>query len=596
MKKHWKQCLALFIAFLLMVIPVSDGILAYAADDADTVVETQETPEEPEEEEPEAEEPEEKEPEEEEPEAEEPEEKEPEEEESEVEEPEEKEPEEKEPEEEESEVEEPKVEKPEEKEPEVRDQEAEEPEKEKSEVGELEDEKAEVPAVMDSEDSQTIGLHALAWISGKPEGTSLSVSPEKNTLTRASYQIDFSKGGGEDIPAGKIEIRIPAHIFFGRDGKTVDTPIVPLAKAPAEEGDTGFNYSIDEATGEIVIRNYRTIEASYHFVCQVGYDFIPMQVANGYKKEDIQATFQIENSQGKLTAESEKLSIEVHTETKEPTAYKNMNNKYENWQDAWGEKPADAADYFYVEWRVSTNVDCGTQPFKILFQEDPGTYGTLIGWKNENGEYTFGDKEAYEKTVFYDTGIPNYPITSSINHTHYVLVKYPRTMLETTTKITNTCTAYINGYDGDNHSKSANSTYTYVAPDIIYKGDYCRTDKGGGMDVTGGVNLLKSGRSIENYFSVNVTVQGYGMTNNGADAYTTVLEDDLLFLDEIRLIEGDYTLTSFYLTGLSEYGYSIDPENGYQPVLDSDYDAYAPVTVWIKTVAAPNEWMEYGTV
>ena len=74
MKKHWKQCLALFIAFLLMVAPISDGILAYAADDADTVVETQESLEEPEEEEPEAEEPEEKEPEEEEPEAEEPEE------------------------------------------------------------------------------------------------------------------------------------------------------------------------------------------------------------------------------------------------------------------------------------------------------------------------------------------------------------------------------------------------------------------------------------------------------------------------------------------------------------------------------------------
>lgn len=306
--------------------------------------------------------------------------------------------------------------------------------------------KNQEPAVMDSEDSQTISLHALAWISGTPEGTSLSVSPEKNTLTSASYQIDFSKGGGEDIPAGQIEIRIPAHIFFGRDGKAVDTPIVPLAKAPAEEGDTGFNYSIDEATGEIVIRNYRIIEASYHFVCQVGYDFIPMQVANGYKK------------------------------------------------------------------KIS----------------------------------------------------------------HYVLVKYPRIMLETTTNITNTCTANINGYDGDNHSKSANGTYTYVAPDIIYKGDYCRTDKGGGMDIIGGVNLLKSGRSIKNYFSVNVTVQGYGMTNNGADAYTTVLEDDLLFLDETRLIEGDYTLTSFYLTGLSEYGYSIDPENGYQPVLDSNYVRMPP--------------------
>ncbi len=324
----------------------------------------------------------------------------------------------------------------------------------------------------------------------------------------------------------------------------------PWPRPPAETGDTGFHYTIDEETGEIVIRNYRTIEASYHFTCQIGYDFYPYQVADGYEKGEIQADFRVKDSKGDLTAESEQLSVSVHTETKKPEAYKSVNHKYELWQDAWGEKPADAADYFYVEWRLYTTLKRGTQPFTFTLQEDLGDYGEFVGWRATSaGSYTLGSQAEFEQTIF-DTDGPNSTATTAYSKTIYVLARYPRSMLETTSVVTNSYTASVNGYDGDTKTATGSRNYTYVAPDLSYKGDYCRASKSSGRDITGGVNLLQAGKSVENYFSVNVTLQGYGMTNDGQDPYTTVQEDELLFLDEKRLEAGDYTLTSFYLTGL----------------------------------------------
>lgn len=446
---------------------------------------------------------------------------------------------------------------------------------------------------------ENIETHTITWISGAPEGTNLSLTPEKNEKTRAVYQLDFSKGGDEDIPAGQIEIRLPAHIFYGRDGKPVDTLNVPLAKAPAETGNTGFNYTIDEETGEIVIRNYKTIEASYHFTCQIGYDFYPYAVADGYTKSDIQANFTVKDSTGNLTENSEKLSISVHTETKQPETNKQVNQKYETWQTAWGETPADAGDYFYVEWKLNTTGKRGTQPFTLTLQENPGAYGEIIGWRNGDSSsavFTRGDKAEFEKTIFYAED-PNssYTAESYAQYT-YVVLRYPRTMLETTKTVTNSYTASVNGLDGDTKTSTAERQYTYIPADLEYKGDYCRAAKGGGSSVNGGVNMLKSGKSVEDYFSLDVTLQGYGITNDGRDPYTTVLEDDLLFMDETRLPAGDYTLTGFYISNLAEYNYEIDPEKGYQAVLDPNYDSYQPITVWVKTLDAPDTWVKYGSV
>lgn len=443
---------------------------------------------------------------------------------------------------------------------------------------------------------ENIALHTLTWISGTPDGNSLSLSPETNIQTRAACQIDFSKGGDEDIPAGQIEIRLPAHIFYGRDGKSVDTVNIPLAKAPEETGNTGFHYFIDPETDEIVIRNYKTISASYHFICQIGYDFIPYYVADGYNKNDIQATFQVRSSQGEIKENSDVLSVKVHTETKEPTIYKSFSNKYETWKSEWGTEPGNSADYFYVEWSIYASRYRGTQPYTLTFQENVGSDAELIGWKNGSQNYTLGSREEYEKTVFYNSASNSNSPKDDSGFTHYVLVKYPRTTLEKTTKLENSCTACVNGLDGDNRQKTDSGSYTYVAPNLEYKGDLSRIDKSGNNHMTGGINMLESGKSAGTYYSISTTTRGYGLTNGGVDSYTTVLEDDILAIRGEKLDPQDYSFTEFYLTGFTEYGFKIDPEKGYQEVANGDYASYQPISVQVKTAAAPEQWTSLGQV
>lgn len=454
--------------------------------------------------------------------------------------------------------------------------------------------------VMAKSGDATIATHSLTWISDTSDGTSLTLRPGSNSTTRAAFQIEFSKGGDEDIPAGQIEIRVPLHIFYGRDGKAVDTVSVPLAKAPEKSGDTGFNYTIDEETNEVVITNYRAIEASYHFKCQIGYDFLPYQVANGYTKNDIQADFKIKNSTEEINEKSEELSAEVQTYVNSPNVAKNVSEKYEYWQDSWGERPDDAENYFYVIWMATSSFyRFASQPFTITYKENTGD-GTLIGWKTSTDRrYTIGTQEDFEKKIFFDSGT-----TSQAGFTNfddlYLIVKYPRTLIsDDTTVVTNTITMKVNGYDGDIKEVNSTQKYTYVSPDLSYPGDLCQVIKYSADTVNGGINKLENGQSVEgNEFRIRIESRGYSATEDGTKPYTTVLEDNLLTLGDYstRLNAEDYSFASFFVRNFNEYNYKIDSENGYTEVLNTEYSSYHPVMVQVKTTDNQDNWTDVGEI
>ena len=448
---------------------------------------------------------------------------------------------------------------------------------------------------------QSMAAHSLIWLSGTSQtlidGNSLSITPDNNDIARVVCQVEFSVGGEENIPAGQIEIRLPAHLFYDRNGQPVGNAIVPLAKAPEESGNTGFHYLIDPDTDEIVIKNFRTIESSYYFTCQIGYDFLPYQVADGYTTDDLRADFKVTTpSQKALTAASETLSAAVHTSVKTPKFDKSFNQKYETWQAAWDEAPADAADYFYVEWKLDATIPRGTQPFTVTFQEDTGLYGTLVGWKSANDSYTLGSETEFERTVFLDD--PPRTLTTSKNAsvTTFILMQYPRSMLADTTQVRNVCDIILNGYDGDNRTETDEATYQYIPPNIEYKGDTCYTTKTGGSDLYGGINMLETGKSAGSYFSISVQARGYGMTENGTVPYTTVLDDSLLLIEDDLLSPEDISFTEFYIRKFDEYDFIIDEETGYQPVRNSDYTQYQPIRLLVRTTEAPEQWVEWGEI
>lgn len=445
---------------------------------------------------------------------------------------------------------------------------------------------------------QNIGTHTLTWVeekcssSAQVDGSELTLTPERNGYlnTQAVCQINFSLGGEENAPAGQIEIRVPAHIFSDRDGKPIRSVSVPLSKAPAEGGDTGFNYYIDTTTDEVVIKNYREIKSSYFFTCQISYNFTPFSVADGYSKDDIQASFQVQTeSAGTLSTTSDKLKIQVETSVKAPRTWKNFNEKFETWQKSWGEAPDDAADYFYVEWKVDTIVDNETQPYTNTFIETPGSGGEVIGWRQYTN-FTRGTEKDYEAHVFFQRS-PSYTSNDWSQYTHYVIVRYPRALLEggKIPTLENKITSLINGTDGDTKTADATAKYTYEKVNFEYEGDKFYVSKVGYEYMYGGINLLEKDRTAGNSFWIKVSSQGYSPTENGADDYTTVLADDLLFIKNEQLRPDDYTFTSFRIDALTEYAAVMDPDKGLAGIQSTDYSTYRPIDVYVKTVANPED-------
>ena len=82
----------------------------------------------------------------------------------------------------------------------------------------------------------TIRTADLVWIRGSESseisGDKLTITPPINDKDKsfAVYQIEFSTGGKDNVQPGQAEIRIPAHIFYNREGKPVGNVKLPLPK------------------------------------------------------------------------------------------------------------------------------------------------------------------------------------------------------------------------------------------------------------------------------------------------------------------------------------------------------------------------------
>jgi hypothetical protein len=99
-----------------------------------------------------------------------------------------------------------------------------------------------------AEDTST-AKHTIVWVSGTDatiSGNQMDVSPKTNTETSVRAQVQFSCGGDYTAAPGEIEMRIPAHIMFKRDGTPADTVYVPLNPEGTAGGETQFWYRIDD--------------------------------------------------------------------------------------------------------------------------------------------------------------------------------------------------------------------------------------------------------------------------------------------------------------------------------------------------------------
>lgn len=465
--------------------------------------------------------------------------------------------------------------------------------------------------VLHKSGDQIIADHSIEWIAGSSttviDGDLLSIAPDENTRDNSSVRlrVNFSFGGEENIAPGKINIKIPAHIFRDRNGEFTGFFNSPLPIAPNRGETTGFNYTVDEENNEIIISNWDTIAPSTVLTCQFAYYFTPYKILDGYINDSIQAKYSMELSDGTLVEQTSSfLEIKVESNVPKPTADLKVIKKYERWRDElWGTQPQDEGDWLYVVWQYTSNTpNTATQPYDIHFENEISLGGEIIGWYpsgDMSGAFTRGNKEAFENHIVYQIG-ENELKTGTQKFDHSVVIRYPRAAVENNNnEITSKYKTLVNGIDGKHSEAEASFTYKYPGNNVTYPGDLFEVNKmiKSGV-ILGEINLLETNNpATPQDWRLSVYNRGYGLTEGGTKNYTTYLEDTrpYVFVNNAyqQLNKDDYTLKSFSVNFFREYVCEIDEE--YKQIELTDYNQYNDIVVFIKTID-DTDWVEYGTM
>ena len=488
----------------------------------------------------------------------------------------------------------------------------------------------------------TMMTHKIEWIAASQKATisadktKLEVTPSSNSVNTATAKVTMSTGG-ETVAPGMAEIRLPRYIFFKRDGTPAAEPKLSILQAPQKGGVTSFNYYIDThndgdpKTDEIVITNYKELAASANFFdCTVQWEYYPVEIADEYTKDNINASFHATGADGTAleeTSEDGSLSVKINTAPKISSVDKTADKKYESWQSAWGTKPPDADDYFYVVWKLYCSMDyyC-TSAYTLYFEDFPGSDvdgAEIVAWSK--GFYNASDSAAKTFTAGNAEQMKDDPVivnstTSEVISQNRrliyrnVVVRYPKEMTRDengnaiTPKINNTFTAKAVTPENKVVQKVKIGSYIYqhVATEVPYPGDTIGSWKNAYSDNSSAtqttksypaaLNILRNGSSVIGSWSVDVMQRAYSMTEDGKKPYKTVLHDGMLYIAGERLVPGDYEIVKFYPNQYDVLVAKHDDDIGDYLENSTEYAKdYKPIKVFYRTEQG-GSWTEYGSV
>ena len=217
---------------------------------------------------------------------------------------------------------------------------------------------------------------------------------------------------GVILPEESIEIRIPRYVFEKADGTRIGelTGVQGTGGLPKYSGKMNGVYFNYELAGDYcILRNTDQVTAATGVNVNVSYSIRNNEFQNikggaqdansnylsldeyPFYQKDVPVTFTVyPNGKGKGEETEEErnaktevqtpLSVEVHTKastTQSKSKYSVLGEW--NWETAWGSKPEDADQYYYVKWRLyeSTSGD-STQKFTYRWSEDTVHDGELV--------------------------------------------------------------------------------------------------------------------------------------------------------------------------------------------------------------------------
>lgn len=310
------------------------------------------------------------------------------------------------------------------------------------------------------------------------------------------YRVNYTMSGTFSTDIGAFKIELPLHILKDKDGNWADVFNCPywLRSEVTEEDNPDFVYEIDEENNKVTIYNYKpypTGEAGYvEFSYETTKD--TMQYLDMGASTKVHAKVYATNESSTVTKESE--ADEVYIDTHATIAYtqKKKPALYKEWNEDWGEKPADAEIYYYLVWPIRSYVNKNTSIYDFSLNDIPTEMDSeVIGYK------FFGQSEFGQESTI--TGISMYG-----DRYDYVLTRYNKAKADELTNnkeryfIHNDIEATVSPIDRVDEDSKATSSYDwfYEAPKYFGgDGDFWAEKYG----VYGEYTKVESSEDISNY-------------------------------------------------------------------------------------------------
>ena len=239
---------------------------------------------------------------------------------------------------------------------------------------------------------------------GNPDRTKLIFTPQNRSLQTATlhYDLDIHGDANTVLPEGAIKINVPAYLFETWDDKPYEinyqewsynadkTVKWQIPEAPESSTVSVFNY-IDNHDGTFTVSNVRPISGSTKLSFDQAFPFRPHRVKvdkSGAQTRDLSIALTINSNKSvPKYSETHNLSVQVKNMTKAMEVdlkQEHLTGKqgvYFEWQDAWGTRPSDADQYFYVIWYADVTHPLGnTIPYTYQVIQEPSD-GELVGVK-----------------------------------------------------------------------------------------------------------------------------------------------------------------------------------------------------------------------
>ena len=411
---------------------------------------------------------------------------------------------------------------------------------------------------------------------------------------------DIALSGQKDHDIGAIQITVPKYLFKDRDGKITGRTTLGVSHISDRKGtfaylDAGDNYQLinikplPAATNVSFEMTYRELEPH----------MIKDYEKTGYKSDIFQAKVEVLTKKGETVSQvGNELQAQIDTrayiETPNKQPQKICDGEYpNNWPEEL--KPESPEDYIFIGWKTYA-VNRGSQPFKVDLVDNAHTSDytkgakilgirrdsdmTMVGNGDERVEVEKVYPEDKNKETdfimpgrnFYTTVYTAYPKSNFFDDNGKPLRDKYMVQNDVTYTLTSVDDGEVTEVTARGEAEFFPKEFPTPAPfyNIRKEGDGSKTRKYNGKRIgeyEEALNDLNRGRDTNVSYSISPTLIGekftkpdnvkpFGIRAYGRKDYTSVLTDDKVVFDGMKLEKEDYQFNSITVRDITLFRYT----------------------------------------